>query len=129
MSVNQSMIGSPVYSQDGDELGTVMEVRGQYFKVDARMQRDYWLRSDTVQTDGGRLTVAGDVQRFDNPDDAGAATGETTSRSATTGTTATHEYDETHTHATEDYAERQARPEHEDEQSLQLREERLRVEK
>ena len=42
---------------------------------------------------------------------------------------ATHAHDETHAHATADYAERQVRPESEDEQSLQLREERLRVEK
>jgi len=137
MSVNQSMTGSPVYSQDGDQLGTVKEVRGQYFKVDAPMQRDYWLRTDAVQSDGGRLVVAGDVQRYDTPDDAGTELRETTASSTAAGTmstAATREYDQgrvqdTHAHATEGHTDRRARPERETDQSVELREERLRVEK
>ncbi|MHB8575899.1 MAG: DUF2171 domain-containing protein [Dehalococcoidia bacterium] len=33
----------PVYTADGDKLGTVKEIRGSAFKVNAHMQPDYWL--------------------------------------------------------------------------------------
>jgi hypothetical protein len=42
--------GAHVYTLDGDDLGTVKEVQGAYFKVDAPMQPDYWLRSDCIRT-------------------------------------------------------------------------------
>jgi hypothetical protein len=40
--------GTRVFTSDGDELGTVKEVRGNYFKVNASMQPDYWLSCDVV---------------------------------------------------------------------------------
>ncbi len=52
--------GARVFSADGDELGHIKEVRGDYFKVDAPMARDYWLSRDvvsTVEPDGVTLTV------------------------------------------------------------------------
>ena len=36
-------IGTPVCTREGDELGTVKEVRSTAFKVDAKAQPDYWL--------------------------------------------------------------------------------------
>lgn len=35
--------GAVVHASEGDELGTVKEVRGESVKIDARMQPDYWL--------------------------------------------------------------------------------------
>ena len=53
------MNGTTVYAADGKELGTVKEIRGAYFKVDAPMARDYWLACDAVRsTPGERVTVA-----------------------------------------------------------------------
>lgn len=53
MTMDRSAAGTPavgaeVYTADGDKLGTVKEVAGSCFKVDARMQPDYWLSSDCV---------------------------------------------------------------------------------
>jgi hypothetical protein len=50
------MLGAPVRTSDGKELGKVKEVVGGCFKVDAPMQPDYWLAIDTVtgnSSDGG----------------------------------------------------------------------------
>ena len=53
------MSGTTVYASDGRELGTVKEVRGTYFKIDAPLARDYWLSCDIVQqAPGGRISVA-----------------------------------------------------------------------
>ena len=53
MSVNQQRInellssdmasGAEVYSSDGKRLGSVVELQPAHFKVDAPLQRDYWL--------------------------------------------------------------------------------------
>ncbi len=53
------MPNARIYASDGKELGTVKEVRGDYFKVDAPMKPDYWLPCDIVtgQT-GDSLTTA-----------------------------------------------------------------------
>ncbi len=40
----------PVYTADGDKLGTVKEVRGSAFKVNAPMKPDYWLNFGAVRT-------------------------------------------------------------------------------
>ena len=48
--------GQAVYTMDGDKLGEVKEISGEYFKVDAPMKPDYWLACECVR--GG--TVAGD---------------------------------------------------------------------
>ena len=42
------MPGMPIESADGTTIGTVKEVAGGYFKVDAPLHRDYWLPSDLV---------------------------------------------------------------------------------
>jgi len=118
--MNSQTIGQPVYSADGSELGTVKEVRGAYFKVDAPMQPDYWLRMDACQTSGGRLVVMDDAEHHDNPDDldSGAYTERTTTE---------------HTHHTGTGHDRRAdvgreRLEGTDtDETLRLREERLRV--
>lgn len=53
------MNGTAVFASDGKELGTVKEVRGAYFKIDAPMSKDYWLSCEAVQEGpGGRVTVA-----------------------------------------------------------------------
>lgn len=43
--------GCPVFTSDGEELGQVKEVQGDYFKVDASMKPDYWLACSSVRTD------------------------------------------------------------------------------
>ena len=41
-------VGMRVFTVDGDELGTVKEVVGDRFKVDASMQPDYWLPTRSI---------------------------------------------------------------------------------
>jgi hypothetical protein len=41
-------VGTKVMTADGDELGKVKEIMGDCFKVDAPMQPDYWLGTDTI---------------------------------------------------------------------------------
>ena len=54
--------GLDVYTLDGDKLGSVKEVRGNYFQVDAKMQPDYWLDVSCVQptTTSGRIVMTFD---------------------------------------------------------------------
>lgn len=50
------VVGAPVYTRDEQRIGTVKEVRGRLFKVDAPLRRDFWLNGDCVATalgDGG----------------------------------------------------------------------------
>lgn len=55
---SQVAVGTPVYSQDNEFLGEVKEVQGAAFKVDAPMQKDYWLRLDCVQsTSNGQIVL------------------------------------------------------------------------
>jgi len=54
MPSNTPGIGCDVYTADGDKIGTVKEVQGSYFKVDAPMQSDYWLATDCVK--GGSVS-------------------------------------------------------------------------
>lgn len=49
MPSNYPQIGCDVYTSDGSKIGTVKEVEGTYFKVDAPMQPDYWLSCDCVR--------------------------------------------------------------------------------
>ena len=44
------LLGAKVITADGEELGRVMEIDGGCFKVDARMQPDYWLAPDVVDS-------------------------------------------------------------------------------
>ena len=41
-------MGARVLTADGEELGKVKEISGSCFKVDARMQPDYWLATDCI---------------------------------------------------------------------------------
>jgi hypothetical protein len=69
-------VGTPVYTADGDKLGTVKQIQGVSFKVDAPMRPDYWLRTALIATVGAdRVELAvpkdqlGDYQ-LDEPADA-----------------------------------------------------------
>ena len=126
------MVGAPVIAQDGDQLGTVKEVRGTFFKVDAPMQPDFWLRTDCVaQSSSGEVRLGfskdrlGDYQ-FSSPDEVDAGAGRMTDYRAT---------DHTHTEATgyadtraeRPYTERERATE--GEQSVRLHEEQLQAQK
>jgi hypothetical protein len=51
-------LGSDVYTQDGEHLGRVKELRHDYLNVDARLQLDYWLPLGLVATFAdGRVTM------------------------------------------------------------------------
>lgn len=55
-------IGQPVYTNDGDRLGSVKEVQGAFFKVDAPMAPDYWLPVSSVSTaTGNQVTLSFDT--------------------------------------------------------------------
>jgi hypothetical protein len=42
--------GAPVYTSDGDKLGTVSQISGDTFKLDVSGQPDYWLSTDEILT-------------------------------------------------------------------------------
>jgi hypothetical protein len=71
--------GAEIYTNDGEKLGTVKEVAGDRFKVDARLQPDYWLSlSNVASTSDGMLTLVFGNDRLgeykvDGPTDADAA--------------------------------------------------------
>jgi hypothetical protein len=46
--MDELVLGAEVISRDGMYVGTAKVVDGQYFKVDAAMQPDYWLSMDTI---------------------------------------------------------------------------------
>lgn len=47
----QVELGSVVYTLDNQKLGTVGEKRGENFKIKTPfLQRDYWLRTDSVRS-------------------------------------------------------------------------------
>jgi len=54
--------GLAVLSDDGKRLGTVKEVSGSYFKVDAPMHRDYWLSAELIRGEDAEVVVL-DVPR------------------------------------------------------------------
>jgi hypothetical protein len=75
MTMDRSNVGTPtvgaeVYTADGDKLGTVKEVAGGCFKVDAPMRPDYWLAGDCIA--GGAVAV-GEVRLTLNKDQLGDA--------------------------------------------------------
>ena len=52
-------VGMPVTTHDGAVLGTVKEVQTGYFKVDVRLQPDYWLQVDFAHvTADGQVVLA-----------------------------------------------------------------------
>ena len=83
--------GAAVYTADGDQLGTVKEVRGQYFKVDAPMRPDYWLPLAVVHAAvGGELQLGIDKDRLSEytvaAPDAATTTAPTTAPDTATST-------------------------------------------
>jgi uncharacterized protein (TIGR02271 family) len=81
--------GAPVVAMDGEQLGTVKEVRGRHFKVDAPMAPDYWLSVDSVNSGSGGQVVlrfnkdqVGDFQ-VGEPDEMDADAGRMTDYRAT----------------------------------------------
>src|SRR5262249_8174528 len=51
-------IGTPVFTRDGEELGTLKEVRSTAFKVNTPGQSDYWLTASALSSAArGRLMV------------------------------------------------------------------------
>jgi hypothetical protein len=71
------VVGVEVYTADGDKLGTVKEIEGRCFKVDAPIQRDYWLASDAIAGSSGggiRLSFTKDRlgdEKVDSPEHTG----------------------------------------------------------
>jgi hypothetical protein len=56
-TMNDSMMpiqGATVMTADHERLGTVKEITGDCFKVDAPMAPDYWLASDTIASMVGK---------------------------------------------------------------------------
>ena len=51
--------GLHVVTRDGQELGTLKEIAGSFFKVDAPMQRDYWLSSAEIASRQAEEVVLG----------------------------------------------------------------------
>lgn len=44
-------VGVPIYTDDGQKIGTVKEIRGRSFKVQTGLlQRDYWLSADCLDS-------------------------------------------------------------------------------
>ncbi len=61
-------IGQTVYDADGNELGTVKDIQGAAFAIDAPLEPDYWVRFDGVAAEAGdRLLLAADAEHFDAP--------------------------------------------------------------
>ncbi len=55
------MVGNAIYTEDGDQIGTVKEIQGRFFKVDAPMKPDFWLSEDCIRSAGGaRVTLTVD---------------------------------------------------------------------
>ena len=50
MDAFEFIVGTPVRSSDGKDLGKVKELLGRYFKVDAPMAQDYWLPRSVVRS-------------------------------------------------------------------------------
>jgi uncharacterized protein (TIGR02271 family) len=126
----QIIVAAPVISRDGTQLGTVKEVRGDAFKVDAPMQPDYWLGNQAVQSwDGQQVLLAFDAEhlgdfRVDSPGDGvdtvAAADAAYESGSSQAGDRRAKD---------QSYAGTARDVDTDDERAVQLREERLMAEK
>lgn len=127
----QVMVGAPVVTMDGEQLGSVKEVRGRYFKVDVPMAPDYWLALDNISSgSGGQVVVAfakdrlGDYQ-LGEPDEVDTDTARmteyrATDYQATAPSTANAEQAATHQHQ---------HAQTEQERTVRLHEERLQAQK
>jgi hypothetical protein len=60
-TMNDSMMpiqGANVLTADHERLGSVKEIKGDCFKVDAPMAPDYWLASDSIASmDAGNILL------------------------------------------------------------------------
>jgi len=55
--------GCRIATADGEDLGTLKQIEGSYFKVDAPLQRDYWLCTDDIaSTDEGAVVLSFDKE-------------------------------------------------------------------
>lgn len=79
-------VGTAVVTLDGRDIGSVKEVQGAYFKVNAPLQPDYWLSVDHVQRVESGLIALGldgtalqDAKLDHVPDDRSLPPGETVS--------------------------------------------------
>jgi hypothetical protein len=68
-------VGAEVFAEDGERLGRVKELAGEFFKVDAPSAPDFWLRTDCVASIAPERVVlavdkdsVGDI-KVDSPDD------------------------------------------------------------
>ena len=60
-------MGSEVFTTDGERLGSVQDIRVGSFKLNAAIQPDYWLPSNTVASVmGKRITLAFARDRLDH---------------------------------------------------------------
>jgi hypothetical protein len=59
MDTFEFIVGTPVRSSDDEELGTVKELVGPYFKVSAPMAPDYWLSRDVVRSSDQEQVILG----------------------------------------------------------------------
>jgi len=65
MTRREVPLGAPVVTADGERLGTVKDVRGGAFKLDAAGQPDYWLPTSCLTDSGsGHLTVEATMDRI-----------------------------------------------------------------
>ena len=71
-------VGDTVITLDGDVVGKVAEIRGQYFKVDVSMQPDFWLTAAAIRSAAeGQVVLGVDKShvsdyKIDNPPTVGA---------------------------------------------------------
>ena len=135
---DETMLGYPVFTEDGTQLGKVKEVQGDRFKVDAPMQPDFWLSTSAIASaSGGQVMLSVNSDRLDEYRGGGVGDRDTEyTRTAQTTTAAagtaghTHEaHDHTHGASMEATAPAQGTVRAEGEQTVQLREEELRANK
>jgi hypothetical protein len=60
-------VGCPIFTADGEKIGTLAEVRSQHLKVHARMRRDYWIDASNARVSDGKR-----IELTFNHDDLGA---------------------------------------------------------
>ncbi len=62
-------VGTPVYTQDGEKVGKIKEVRAQAFKVETGLlQKDYWLGGESVAeaAPDAAVTLVADKNQIDS---------------------------------------------------------------
>lgn len=120
--MNDRIIGQRVYDAEGNDLGTIKEVQDNQLKVDASMQPDYWLDRDRLRTVAGRLVVTDAAESYNTPAERDTAR---ISGSSARGDTGGEARRDVHDHSR--MGVEHERLEDEGEESIRLREERLRV--